>query len=216
MKVVLIAAVLMACAGTVQATPFDIGPNGTSYSRSFSFGQFNGTQMEGQTLSFDINFNNNVHLFRHTDSAFSVSLAFQTNGTDNTGFILGRGCLLDALGDQMCGLRTLGSARSDAAVWVGLYPLFDDVTGIALDIARPLDFYGVHIELTLPDTGLIITDGGLSFLAQDFRQNGNRSNPFRIGPARNVPDSGSTMLLLCLGILPLVLGKFDRTVKHAI
>lgn len=199
----MIAVACLAGATMAQADLFDLGAIGTSYFRSYDFGQLNGTSLNGQTVSFDLNFNNSVHLFSRTESSFLIGVGFQTNGS-NSGFGMGSGYILDALGNPMCAMRPLGSARNDTGLFfVALFPLWADETGLlATDITRPLDFYGVHFELILPDNDLRILSGELVLSTVDFTQNGTRTQGFRIGP--HVPDSGSTIFLLAGAIIPLL------------
>lgn len=206
----LIAVIMLAC-GSARATTFDIGPNGSDYTRRFDFGQLNGTGLNGQTVSFDLNFNNNVHLFKGTIPDFLFSFSFQTNGADNTGFATGSGYVLDSLGDRMCGTRPLASARTDdGRLFIGLFPLFDDSGNgfLATDITRPVDIYGLHLDLILPDTGLTITGGGLAFFAEDDFGYRAEGFGFRVGP--HIPETGSTALLLTVGIAALLVGRARR------
>jgi len=70
-------------------------------------------------------------------------------------------------------------------------------------LTAPLDFYGAHFDLILPDNSNVsVTSGSLTLLAtHDVVINGNRPVPFRIGP--HVPESGNTISLFALALIGL-------------
>jgi hypothetical protein len=88
---------------------------------------------------------------------------------------------------------------------ISLFPLVKDENGTPnTDLLRPFDFYGIHYDLIFPDVddpSIYVTGGMFSLLDPD-------GHVFGVGPGvpRNiVPDSGSTLFLLGMGIV-LTLG----------
>lgn len=151
-------------------------------------------QFEGQNVIFDFSFQNDefIRLFTATKS-FQMDAFFRINNAPLPPLnFAGSGYLTDKLGGQ------LGPAVSLQA-----FPVTDLVSEIGVDFllrpltsnAVPADVYGIHLDLTLPNSpgfgfghGPV---GGVTFAA----------NVFGIGPGipRDiVPDSGSTALFLTI------------------
>src|SRR5882762_8100060 len=190
---------LVAFATKLNATDIDLGAPGSYFNRTYDFTQLNAAPLNGQTVSVDLRFNNSAHLFPcvYPNFAYEIGFTFQTDGQGLVGFTFGRGTILDASGNPIFALQILGSASSDddGRMSVGLFPL-DTLTA-------PLDFYGAHFDLILPDNSNVsVTCGSLTLLAtHDVVINGNRPVPFRIGP--HVPESGNTISLFALALIGL-------------
>jgi hypothetical protein len=196
---------LLAClhfwAPSAGATPIKIGlgasPNITSYVAD-SFAALDGTALQGQTLSLDFSFLNGefVRLFSITSRLFDAQIFLQTSGLGEVGFLNGNGYLLDQRGNPLEPPQDLGSASgNDGSMAAGLFPLLGD------GLHRPRDFFGVHFDLTLPDNpSVFITGSAFKFLSDP-------DLPFGVGPGVphniTVPDAGSSVLLLCFGLLGL-------------
>jgi hypothetical protein len=201
LAIALSVACLQFCLPSAHATHIDISlgdsPNVTSGVET-SFNDLNGALLHGQTLSLDFFFLNQkfVRLFSITNSLFDAQITLHTSGWGQVGFLSGTGFLIDKHGDPLAAPQDLGSASGGGSMAAGLFPLFG--TGLH----RPLDFFGVHLDLILPDNPLVaITSSGFS-LSSDS------DAPFGVGPGvpRDiVPDEGSTVLFLSLALLALIL-----------
>ncbi len=206
-----VALVALAGVGKIQATTIvgiDLGPSrvltGTNPETGrISFSGLNGTSVAG-SLSVDFLFTNNafVRLFTMTEPGFNVLINLSTSGSGLAGFLHGTGHLLDASGNAIPGFGITGAASgSDASMSIGLFPLLKDQNGTPNEqLPKPLDFYGVHFDITFPSLpSLTVTDGY-------FKLAGNGTfTPFGIGPGipsdiAGLPDSGSTLALLGLAL----------------
>jgi hypothetical protein len=83
---------------------------------------------------------------------------------------------------------------------ISLFPLVKDENGTPnTDLLRPFDIYGIHYDLIFPDVddpSIYVTGGMFSLIDPG-------GHVFGVGPGvqRNiVPDSGSTVFLLGMGI----------------
>jgi hypothetical protein len=169
-----------------------------------SFTDLNGTAFQGQTLSLDFSISNGkfVRLFSATSSTFDIQIILQTNGASQVGFLDGTGHLVDSQGIAIPGFGVTGSASGNDLLTIGLFPLLKDKNGTPNDdLPRPLDFFGVHFDLILPNNpSVTITNG-------DFALVSDPGAPFGIGPGvpRDiVPDTGSTFLFLTLSVSTLM------------
>jgi hypothetical protein len=190
-----IALAILASSQAVQgvAIQVNVGAPGTLSSDTIiPFSDLNKAALLGQSSSADFRFANSefVRLFTVT-TAFSVSLTLQTSNSSFVGFLHGTGYLTDSLGNALEPPQTLGSASSSAgSMTVGLFS----------PVNRPIDFYGVHYDLTFPTNPAVVT-GGQFRLVSD-------SGPFGLGPGLPtdiVPDTGSTAILLGLGFVGIIL-----------
>jgi hypothetical protein len=171
-----------------------------------SFAALNGIALQGQTLSLDFSFSNGefVRLFSITSDSFQVQISLQTSGMGQVGFLSGTGFLFDQHGNALDPAQDLGSASGDdGSMAAGLFPL----SGSGLP--RPIDFFGVHLDLTLPNNpSVAITGSGLTLLSDS-------GFPFGVGPGVppdiKTPDLGSSFLLLCLGSVGLILVRMRLT-----
>jgi hypothetical protein len=199
----IIAAVSLGAIGSARATTIDldlgIPPHVTSKVTN-SFDALNGTALQGQTLSLDFTFSHAefVRLFTVTSKSFLALLKLQTNspGTVDPNSLDGTGFLVDQQGNPLQLPQELGIATGDNGLLAGgLLPL---VPG---DLQSPLDFFGVHFDLTLPVSPSVSITGE-EFL---FKSDGNR--PFGVGPgvpSDIVPDSGGTAVLLSITLAGLI------------
>jgi len=178
-----------------------LGPSGIFTDVDVPFSDLNGVSLSGQTLSLDFIFSPGqfVRLFSVT-SDLEVSLKLQTNSPGLVGFLSGTGFLSDQQGNPLQPPEILGRASSsDGRMFAGLFPL-DPGTGVP---NRPFDFFDVHFDLTLPNNPSFQITGS-DFELLDSGLNG----PFGVGPgipADLVPDAGSTLFLLVLGLVVPVL-----------
>lgn len=195
----------------------DLGPSRvvTNEINRIAFSDLNGTPVSG-TLSVNFIFSNNsfVRLFNQysvpsplgppttigTSCSLDVGLSLQTSGSGLVGFLQGSGYIFDRAGNHIPGFGVTGASSSDQGdMSIGLFPLVRDNTGAPnLDLTRPLDFYGVHFDLILPNApSLKLT--GADFAIYDS------GGEFGIGP--NVPfdvPEPSTLALAGLGALTAV------------
>ena len=189
------------------ATLINIGLGGSPKITSgdgASFTDLNGTVLQGQTLSLDFSLSNGkfVRLFSITSNTFDIQITLQTNGSGQLGFLDGTGYLVDSQGISIPGFGVTGSASGNDLLTILLFPLLKDKNGTPNDdLPRPLDFFGVHFDLTLPNNPSVAITGS------NFALSSDPGAPFGVGPGvpRDiVPDSGSTLLFLTLSVLPLV------------
>jgi len=197
----IIAAVSLGAIGSARATTIDLDlgtpPHVTSKVTN-SFDALNGTVLQGQTLSLDFTFSHAefVRLFSVTPKSFIALLKLQTNSPGTLDFPNGTGFLVDQQGNPLQLPQELGSAAGDNGLLSsGLLPL------LLGDLQSPLDFFGVHFDLTLP-VAPSISITGEEFL---FKSDGNA--PFGVGPgvpSDIVPDGGSTALFLATTLAALI------------
>jgi hypothetical protein len=214
---IFVATALLAVAGhrNVEAVsiPIDLGPSRVlsginPETDRISFSALNGTPLNG-TVSLDFLFTNNqfVRLFTATQPGFEAGIILQTSGAGLLGFLSGTGNLIDAQGHAIPGFGITGSASGDdGSLSIGLFPLFKDNNGTPNDqLQRPLDFYGVHYDITFPFNPSVNVTGGEFFMAAN-----GIFTPFGIGPnipADIIPDNGGTLFLLSLGIMGLIVNR---------
>lgn len=197
-----------------HATPIvvDVGTPGTYFEkRGLALPAFNGTALQGQTLSFDIVFTDSVTILPgQYDWDFDLGLSFATNARNIVvGFASGTGYITDAAGNRLCGVRPLGSIayydQSSAGFGVGLSPFLLNKNGtIDPSLSTPLTFYGAHFNITLPDSPYFMTGGEVDFFAQQTRY----AHGFRIGV--HVPDSGKTAVLFSITLAALAIANRAR------
>ena len=197
----IIAAVNLGAIGSARATTIDLDlgtpPHVTSKVTN-SFDAMNGTALQGQTLSLDFTFSNGefVRLFTITSTPFVALLKLQTNSPGMVDFLSGTGFLVDQHGNALQPPQQLGSVAGDNGLLAaGLFPLLPG------DLSRPLDFFGIHFDLTLP-VSLSVAITGEEFLLES---DGNA--PFGVGPgvpSDIVPDRGCTALFLAITLAALI------------
>ena len=173
----IIAAISLGPIGSARATTIDLDlgtPPHVTSNVTNSFDALNGTALQGQTLSLDFTFSHGefVRLFTVTSNPFVALLKLQTNSSGMVDFLSGTGFLVDQEGNPLQPPQQLGSASGDNGLLAaGLFPLLPG------DLSRPLDFFGIHFDLTLPVSPFVSVTGE-EFL---FKSDGNA--PFEIGRA---------------------------------
>ena len=191
---VVICAAFLPSAARAIAISLDLGPAPNITSEfTTSFSALNGVSLGGQNLSLDFTFTNAqfVRLFTITSESFSTLVTLQTNGTGSVGFLDGTGFLTDQSGNPLHSPQVLGSASGNGSMVAALFPFFSN------ELQRPVDFYDVHFDLTLP------VNSSVSITGAQFALN-SPGQPFGIGPGVPtdiIPDTGSTWLLFSLALL---------------
>ena len=145
------ALVLSGVTAAASEITFDIGAStGVKNGVSAPFAALSGTSLQGQTLSINFVFGPGQfgRLYTVSDSSLTAGLTLNTSAAGLAGFLDGTGYLFDLQGQQMIPLQApqpLGSASTGSGLmFASLFPL----QGSAL--TRPLDFFGIHFDLTLP------------------------------------------------------------------
>ena len=157
-------------------------------------------------VSVDFLFTNGlVRLFTITTPSFTALINLQTDGSGLLGFLDGTGYLIDAHGKPIPGFGVTGAASgSDGSMGIGLFPLYKDENGTPDDqLQRPIDFYGVHHDLTFPSRPSNEVTGGWFLLA-----NNGRNTAFGVGPdipadITAIPEP-SSLALLGIGVVGLI------------
>jgi hypothetical protein len=185
------------------ATPLwvDLGPTGVVYnSRTVNSGAPN-VQFAGQNIDIDFSFENGqfIRLFTQTMNSFQIDAFFRINNAPLQALnFTGSGFLTDSHGAELGPAVTLEAFPvthhfHQVGVDLVLRPLTGDVV--------PVDVYGIHFDLTLPNSpGFGFGDGppgGVTFAA----------NVLGIGPGipRDiVPDFGSTALFFTIALGGLI------------
>jgi hypothetical protein len=200
----MVAAASLGTVGSVRATTIglDLGtaPHVTSKVTN-SFDAMNGMALQGQTLSLDFRFSHGefVRLFTVTSDPFVALLKLQTDSSGMVDFLSGTGFLVDQHGNPLEQPQQLGSASGDNGLLAaGLFPLLPG------GLQRPLDFFGIHFDLTLP------VDPFISITGEEFLFKSDGNGPFGVGPGVPtdiVPDQGNTLFLLGLALLGPILAR---------
>jgi len=199
----------LVAARRMYATPIEIDlspPHKITSNLSIPFNALNNMPIGGQTMSLDLAIANSqfVRLFTKTSSLFDVAITLHTNGTNSHDFLQGTGYLVNSQGMAIPGFGVTGSSSGDNLLGINLFPLLKDKNGTPNnDLPRPLDFFGIHFDLSFPDAhneSIQVTGG-------EFGLFSNPGMVFGVGPGipRDiVPDSGSTLLLLSMGLAGLI------------
>jgi hypothetical protein len=192
---VLLLACSQFCVSCLRATVIgiDLGPSPQIASQiTASFSELNGTALQGQTLSLDLTFLNGefTRLFTVTSNSF-IALLTNANKRLRRGWLPERHrVLVDQQGNLLQQPQELASASGNGSMAAGLFPLLSG------GLQRPIDFFGIHVDLMLPADSPISVTGGELALMSDI------GAPFGVGPGvpRDiVPEAGSTLSLLSLG-----------------
>ena len=201
---------VLVAAGTSYADPIEIdlgSPHNVTSHLSIPFDALNDTIVGGETISLDLAIANSkfVRLFTVTSSLFDVSITLHTNGTTKHDFLQGTGFLIDSQGMAIPGFGVTGRASGHDLLTIGFFPLLKAENGTPnTDLARPLDFFGIHLDLTFPDKD----NPSIRVIGGEF---GLSSNPgFGVGPGIPqdiVPDAGGTLLWLTVGMAGLITVK---------
>ena len=184
-------AILFLSASIGLAIPIDIGPPGAYFSRSFDMPEFNGTSLQGQSLTLDFTFNQYINVVHKASAALSVAIGFTTDAAVTNQVIGSSELMLDG---QALSLKheSTGTSFGPGGFAYGM------IAGPYLGQFFAIN--GEHFELILPnDPNVSIIGGSLTFSAGDVV---DAPAPFTIGERlRPVPDMGSTFPLLLLGLL---------------
>lgn len=209
--------------------PVDFGPPGVHHG-GFEYDYIptaglDNTHLNGQNLSVDFGFGS--HFIRAftltTNLGFSLGLTLDGGYLFPPGFPisqqldLGSGYFTNAQGQRVGSATALfGYYGSGSFNRPGNALTSMQIYGsLALGLPRPLDLYGLHLDLTLPDIDAFITEDGnpngwrrhnTTYVAIDARGPYPRNSIFGVGP--NIPadivrDNGSTFLLFTLACLCL-------------
>jgi hypothetical protein len=196
----------------------DLGlPERVTGEKIVSFSDPSDLHLNGQTVSLDLIFSGNgfVRLLKSTNSTFLLLPMLDVFGAGTINSPTGSGYLFDASGNPISSVTSFGgSVTTDPGgeafrlALGGFFPLLADDTGKpGEDGSFPLDIYGAHLDITMPNgSGFHVTGGELGLFP-----NASESwhNQFQIG---DVPDSGCTLLL---GFVALVLlFTFDAAVRR--
>jgi len=193
--------IMLSWSGQAKANTIwiDLGPSPSLKSQtSDPFDGLDGISLAGQTLSINFRFTNSefARLFTVTSRSFKSLLTLQTNGSGVVGFLDGTGFLLDQQGHALTTPEDLGSASTNnGSMHAGLLPFSSG------ELNTPVDFFGIHFDLTLPNRPWLTITGS------DFGLISDPGHVFGIGPGVPpdiVPDAGSTLLLLGISATGLV------------
>jgi hypothetical protein len=182
----------------------DLGPSSrVTGQKILSFNGLNDLQFSGQTVSLDLVFNSNsfVRLLKSTNSTFLLLPMLDVFGAGTINNPTGSGYLFDQAGNPISSITSFGgSVTTDPGgeafrlALGGFYPLLAGNNG-----NFPIDIYGVHFNITLPNApGFDVTGGELGLFPN---ASGPWHNQFQIG---DVPDSGGTLLLAFVAVVLLL------------
>src|SRR6184192_24302 len=153
----------------------DLGPPGrVTGEKIVSFSDLNDLPLSGQTLSLDLVFSGNsfVRLFKSTNSTFLLLPMLDVFGAGTINNPTGSGYLFDQAGNPISSVTSFGgSVTADSGgeafrlALGGFFPLLADETGRpAEDVPFPLDIYGAHLDITMPNgSAFDVTGGELGF-----------------------------------------------------
>jgi hypothetical protein len=199
------------CWASTYATTItiDLGPPGrVTGGKIVSFSDPSDLQLNGQTVSLDLLFSDNgfVRLFKNTNSTFLLLPMLDVFGAGTINNPTGSGYLFDKASNPISSITSFGgSVTTDPGgeafrLSLGVFfPLLPDETGrLGEDGPFPLDIYGAHLDITMPNgSAFDVTGGELGLFP-------NASQPwhdhFQIG---DVPDSGCTLPLAFFAVVLL-------------
>jgi len=157
-------------------------------------------QFQGQNIVFDFSFQNGefIRLFTATKNSFQMDALFRINNGPLSLNFAGSGFLTDSQGAELGPAVPLdASLVTDLVHVTGVDLLLRPLTSNAV----PADVFGIHLDLTLPNSPEFgFGDGPPGGVTFD-------GNIFGIGPGipRDiVPDFGSTALLLTIALGGLI------------
>jgi len=157
--------------------------------------------LTGQSLTLDFVFNHFVRIFNPHDSTafgFLPALLVSGIGTIPVNGLSGTGYLFDQIGNPIPASFSIGTGITTTT----LTPFLMGPGFFPLDVANPifpLDIYGAHLELNLPDAPQFAVVGAELRIDPNGRNRG--LNTFVIG---NLPESGSSAAMFGLIALPLL------------
>jgi hypothetical protein len=187
----------------------DLGSQGVfTFPQSISFPE-PAVQFQGQNVQFDFTFQNDefIRLFTLTQF-FDIDVLLRINNAPSPLMFTGSEYLTDSSG------VALGPPVSIQAFPVtnGLNEVIGtDFFAIpSIGSTRPVDIYGVHLSLNLPN------DPAFEFPSGAFGEITFDADIYGIGP--NIPPDivpeASTMWLLALGVTALVCGRWKLLIKQ--
>ncbi len=192
----------------------DLGPpRHVTGEKIVHFNDLNDLQFSGQTLSLDLVFESNgfVRLFKSTSSTFLLLPMLDVFGAGTINKPTGSGYLFDQAGHPISSVTSFGgSVTADPGgeafhlSLAGFFPLLAGETG-----SFPLDIYGAHLDITLPNGPAFDVTGGELGLFPGASQRWH--NQFQIG---DVPDSGCTLLLALIAVV--LLFSLDAAVRRGV
>ena len=153
--------------------------------------------LTGQSLTLDFVFSQFVHINPHNSPSFDLlpSLLVSGIGTIPVNALSGTGHLFDQMGHPIpasfsIGTGTISSDLTPFLMGPSLFPLMANPI-------FPLDIYGAHLELNLPDAP------EFQIVGAELRidPNSRLPNAFVIG---DVPESGNSGIMFGLIALPLL------------
>ena len=164
-------------------------------------------ELNGQTLSLDYTFNDHqfVRLYSDTSRGFDVAanlLCFGDGTINEPSF---QAWTVDQNGQRNSGIWSIsgGSIVTSGPTEVGL--LLGFVFPVLGTPQNRFDFYGLHMDVTLPtSTDFDVIGSNFYFSPDGF---GRVKNQFGVGPF-GVPDTGSAVGLFLVGLA--VLSLFGR------
>ncbi|MBA3881896.1 MAG: hypothetical protein H0X73_04075 [Chthoniobacterales bacterium] len=152
--------------------------------KSVTFNSLDNIKLSGQTLSFDIVFPEGsfvrLPVLKKTGvtaTGFSLQVMLSVSGAGTVNNSAGKGYVFDSAQKQIGEVQTFdgGSVTTDAAgesarIMLGhVSPLLDKP-----GMAAPLDIYGAHFEVTLPDAPRFRVTGGELLLSANGSRQANR------------------------------------------
>jgi hypothetical protein len=192
----------------------DLGPPGrVTGEKIVSFNDLNDLQFNGQTLSLDLVFGSNgfVRLFKSTNSTFLLLPMLDVFGAGTINNPTGSGYLFDQAGNPISSVTSFGgSVTTDPGGEAfrlslgGFFPLLAGENG-----SFPLDIYGAHLDITLPNGPAFDVTGGELGLFPNASQRWH--NQFQIG---DIPDSGCTLLLALIAVV--LLFSLDAAMRRGV
>jgi len=202
MKRTVLILIILSSAATLDATTIsiDLGTPRRVTGTEFDFpGSGAPTiHLTGQSLTLDFVFNHFVRIFDPHDSpAFGLLPALLVSGigTIPVHGLTGTGYLFDQMGNPIPAAISIGSGTTSST----LTPFLMGPSFFPLQAANPvfpLDIYGAHLELNLPDVPQFTVVGA------ELRIDPNGRDTFVIGHL--LPESGSSAAIFGLIALPLL------------
>ncbi len=187
LKSVILLVVFALSLSPAQATTIavDLGPpTKVVGEKNITFNSLNNIELSGQSLSLDVVFPQGsfvrLPVLKKTGvtaTGFSLQVMLSVSGAGTVKNAAGRGYVFDSAQKPISEVQTFegGSVTTDAAgesarIMLGhVSPLLDK-----LGMAAPLDIYGAHFEVTLPDAPRFRVTGGELLLSANGSRQANR------------------------------------------
>jgi hypothetical protein len=173
----------------------DLGSPQVTGEEFVSFSGLNDLQFNGQTLSLDLVFSGNsfVRLFKSTSSTFLLLPMLDVFGAGTINNPTGSGYLFDEAGHPISSVTSFGGSVTTEAFRLslgGFFPLLAEKNALF-----PLDIYGAHFDITMPNSWAFDVIGGELGLFPNTLQSWH--DQFQTG---DLADSGSTALVGLIAI----------------